>query len=401
MNVSGGSTPWSVTDPDEATISANTSSTSYTDSLAQTAMTINNSGNLDYSYADDNGNTQMYTSVVGPTYNWVTHFACTGISDLNYPNWFALPASVSTPTGEQYTFLYEQTPGYGSGNTTGRLAKITYPSGGSISYAYSGGNNGINCNSGVVPTLTVTVNDRNGNVKHWTYTNTNNSATPGNFTVTVQDPANNYTVYSFSGDLQTRRQVYEGAVKPANLLLTETTCYNGNFATCATPSNVPSVVGQTDKYTYPGSSASPSLLETKYDAYGNVIEVKKYGFGAAFPPTGNPVSDTTISYDGENGVTCGTLSAPYMFDRPCTMATVEASGATVSQVLYTYNATGHAIEAQRLVNGSMYLTTYASYNGNGTVATSTDVNLAKTNYYYNGSGGCNGPPPNLHELARG
>jgi RHS repeat-associated protein len=392
VNISGGSTPWSVTDPDGATIKASgTSPVQYTDSLAQPAVAINYTGNFNYtySYADDNGNTQMYTYTAGPTYNWVTNFACQGTNDSNYSNWFTLPASITTPTGEKYTFSYEQTPGYGSGNTTGRLTQITYPSGGSISYAYSGGNNGINCNSGVVPTLTVTVNDRNGNVKQWAYTNSNNSLTPGNFTVTVKDPANNNTVYSFSGDYQTQRQVYEGAVAPANLLLIEITCYNGNFTNCAAPSAVPSAVTQTDKYTYSGSSTSPSLQETKYDKYGNVIELKKYDFGAAMPPTGNPVSDTTISYDGENGVSCGTLSSLYMFDRPCSVTTVNASGTTVSQELYTYNATGHVIETQRLVSGSTYLTSYASYNSTGTVATSTDVNSAVTSYYYNGTGGCN------------
>jgi hypothetical protein len=36
-----------------------------------------------------------------------------------------------------------------------------------------------------------------------------------------------------------------------------------------------------------------NLVETKFDAtYGNVLEIKRYDFGAAMPPTGNPMSDT-------------------------------------------------------------------------------------------------------------
>ena len=41
------------------------------------------------------------------------------------------------------------------------------------------------------------------------------------------------------------------------------------------------------------------------------------------------------------------------------------------------------------VTGSTYLTTSATYNSNGTVASTTDVNQALTNYFYNGTGGCN------------
>src|SRR5207248_2810290 len=42
----------------------------------------------------------------------------------------------------------------------------------------------------------------------------------------VTDPQSNVTVYTFSGIYETQRQIYQGAVAPANLLQTVVTCYN-------------------------------------------------------------------------------------------------------------------------------------------------------------------------------
>jgi len=275
---------------------------------------------------------------------------------------------------------------------------MALPAGGSISYAYSGGTNGLACPSPatasyVVPTLTRTVKDNNGHTEKWTYVNSNNTENSSIFTVTIQDPANNYTVYTFSyqasvhAAYQTEKQVYQGSISAQNLINTEITCYNGNFTSCSSAPNGYTSINQTDVYSYPGTSATPSLVETKYDPYGNVAEVKKYGYGVAVPPSGPPVFDTTISQAGVNGVSCGTV-APYQFDRPCSVTTVNSAGNTVSQVNYTYT-NGHPTQTATLVSGSTYLTSNASYNSNGTISSYTDVNNAVTKYYYNGSGGCN------------
>jgi hypothetical protein len=77
-----------------------------------------------------------------------------------------------------------------------------------------------------------------------------------------------------------------------------------------------------------------------------------------------------------------------MHDRPCTVTVTDSSG-TISQAKYTYNAAGHPTQTSKLVGGSTYLTSYATYNANGTVASVTDANSKTTNYYYNGTGGCN------------
>ena len=52
---------------------------------------------------------------------------------------------------------------------TGRIAKVTLPTGGRISYAYSGESQGINCSDGSTATLTRTLNDDPAG-STWTYT---------------------------------------------------------------------------------------------------------------------------------------------------------------------------------------------------------------------------------------
>jgi RHS repeat-associated protein len=380
----------------------------YTDSFGQVALksTLCNNGTYGpdtYVYTDKNGGNQTYT-VAYTSMHWKTNFggACADydVSGALFPT-----TITETPSGQQYTLSYESTPGY-PGDVTGRIQQITFPSGGYINYAYSGGTNGLNCSGTgrvVVPTLTKTVNDGNGHSGIWTYAN--NSLSNGSYTLTETDPAGNQTVYSFYYQHQTEAQVYQGPASPNNLISTTVTCYNGNFSNCPTsgPSSQTLRISQADVFTYPGSSSSASLVETKYNSTGppnnhgagTIAEVKKYDFGAAtsLPPTAaptiSPLSDTTITYDG-NGASCGALAAnSNINDRPCSITTSNSSGATVSQVNYTYNSTGHPTQTSTLVSGSTYLTSSASYNASGTRASFTDPNGAITNYFYNGTGGCN------------
>jgi hypothetical protein len=230
------------------------------------------------------------------------------------------PTNVTLPDGSQFNITYENTSG-SSTTFTGRAASLGLPTGGTISYSYSGGTNstGINCTDGTYATVTRTTPDG-----IWTYTHTPPSGTilqvamvqltggpsgvyvpaagylshkpfsvgqqvtfvgvgqatflngqswtinavssvgglpnvpnpsitgwydivlanPNKLvytgaesqgyivsgdttsTTTVQDPAGNQTVYKLSGPFQTEKLVYNGAVSPTNLLLTQITCYN-------------------------------------------------------------------------------------------------------------------------------------------------------------------------------
>src|SRR5206468_9607900 len=97
-----------------------------------------------------------------------TYFNIFGISE--YPRTsVALVSSVVLPDNSQYSFTYEATPGAGgctplSGTTscvTGRIASVTLPTGGQITYGYSGGSNGI-FGDGTTATLTRTLSDGAG-----------------------------------------------------------------------------------------------------------------------------------------------------------------------------------------------------------------------------------------------
>lgn len=393
-------------DPDGASISHGTTSSggaSVIDSLNTTVLTGATIWNIltpTLSYLDVNGNPQNFTSAVALE-SVATNFQCGDPVDRP-PSAVNLLTSLTLPDGGQYMFSYEKAQNVTPLSYTGRLQTISFPSGGSISYGYSEGNSGILCGPQTVPKLTVTVDDNNGNNGSYIYLSSlgTTGSTWDNFTVTKTDPANNQTVYTFSGEFQTQAVTYQGGCPTGTvgcngggtLLRTVTTCYNQNYVTqsaCVTPSSAPILpVTQTDVYTSLNSGGY-SLTETVYDTYGNVTHVKNYDYGATFPPSGTPLSEVQTVYNMGN--TCGTLSS-YIYDLPCTITTFR-SGSTASQVSYTYSATGHPTQTTTSVGGSATpLTSTASYNLNGTVATIFDVNTnTQSTYGYNETGNCVSP----------
>jgi RHS repeat-associated protein len=390
-----------LTDPDNVTMQKTYSTADYyTDTLGQTAISFslgNATGSPDtYTFTGGDGNTQTYT-VTYATKTLATAFNCTNplVAEANQKTIY-LPSTVTfQSTGQTYTLLYEQTPGYSSAYSTGRLTKITFPSGGSVSYAYSdaNGHNGIECNSGVVPTLTRTVNDNNGNISTYTYVNSgilngSNYAVTADFPYAHGNSGNSTIVYNFANNFQTQAKYYQAGAT-GTPLRTVLTCYGGNFNACATSGVNPGSVTQTDVYTYPGdTTANPSLVETKRDAYGNVTEVKKYDFGAAIPPVGNPVSDTVISYGQSwNGTSCTAYASGYINNTPCYSHTINSAGTDVAKTQITYSNTGHPTTTTRWISGSTYLTSSSAYNTNGTLHTTTDPNSNITTLNYDGS--CN------------
>jgi RHS repeat-associated protein len=412
-NYSTGATTKTTTDPDGVTMSAASSfnsgetqsTTAYTDTLGEVAMTYTTSfgaetGEPDtYTYTDVNGNTQTF-QVNYSSYTLQTAFGCTGVAEEGpIQKW--LPSSINTPIGN-FTISYETTPGY-SGNgpdgpyATGRVAQLTYPTGGYVSYAYSGGNNGINCNSQVVPTLTRTVHDNYSNQSSvWTYANTNNSNTFSNFTVTVKDPATNQTVYSFADENQTQAAYYQGSAS-GTPLKNVITCYNGATTNCVSLSGTPGLpITETDVYTSLNGSSS-NRVKTTYDSYGNVTAALGYDFGGT-----TPLSSTYTSYGqswSSSSGPCTPYSSGYVSNTPCYSHIENSAGTDVAKTQITYGSTGHPTTTQKWTSGSSSLTSTATYNSNGTVATSTDVNGAVSTYAYNGTGGCNNLLPTSVSVA--
>jgi hypothetical protein len=389
-----------LTDPDRNTLqysfTPNTGAMSFTDTLLKTVVsgTIHSSSTPGsqssaetYQYKDVNQANQPFT-VTYTGWPQRTAFGCSGVNDINTGTTNVyFPTTISLPDGSAYQIGYETTPNYSS-DVTGRIASITLPSGGSISYTYAdgAGHHGMNCASQVVPTLTRTVYDNNGHSSPWTYASTRSGGSPDDYTVTVTDPASNQAVYSFSGELQTQVASYQGSATGTPLRIT-LTCYNGHLTSCAAPN--PTVVypiTQRDVYTNFNSSSptTGNLVETQYDSYGNMTALKKYDWGPTL------VSQTYISYGQSwNGTSCSAYTSANIYNTPCYIHTENASGTDLAKTQITYSGTGHPTSTARWVSGTTnpWLTSYASYNTNGTVATTTDPDGGVTNYSY--ANGCN------------
>jgi len=382
-------------DPDGNSINGST------DTLNTTALTVTlgsyGSGQPDkYQYNDSGGNPQT-VQVNYTQYTQQTNFGCSGGIPYELgPTSVYLPSSITLPTGGQYTISYETTPNdtHNPHYVTGRLAKLTLPSGGYVSYGYSGGNHGVNCTSLVVPTITRTVSDNNGNSGTWTYVNTNNLS--NNFTVTETTPprpgnsTGDTITHYFSGEYETQRIVQDVNL---GVLSTTTTCYGSKGATpptppnCVTLSTVPTLpITETDVYTSLNTSATNRVKTTFDSTYGNVTSVIAYDFGASTPTT-----QTFMSYGQSwNGTACTAYpSGTNINTTPCYSHTENSSGTDVAKTKITFSNTGHPTSTARWVSGSAWLTSTASYNSNGTIAWSKDPANNQTTFAYNGSGGCN------------
>jgi hypothetical protein len=182
----------------------------FTDTLGLVALAVTGSSSSAqrFAYKDTLGSPQRVVVNYGP-YTVQTAFGCSGIGEYG-PEVTQLVSSIAFPDGSTYTFNYEHTPGV-SGNVTGRLLSVTLPTGGTISYAYSGSNNGISCVDGSAMGLTRTLtNDPAGSTRSYTRTiGTTTSSTA------VVDGLHNALNYSFvatsNGPYETQRQEYNGA----------------------------------------------------------------------------------------------------------------------------------------------------------------------------------------------
>jgi RHS repeat-associated protein len=250
----------------------------------------------------------------------------------------------------------------------------------------------MDCVTFVVPKLTVTVNDNNGNSSPYIYMNSDTgAASPNNFTVTKTDPGSNETLFNFSGEYQTQAKYYQGT---GTVLKTAITCYGvsgaapPSRANCPTPTTTPSLpITETDVYTSLGSS-SYNEVRTTFDAtYGNVTYAGAYDFGASAV-----TSQNLISYGSWNGSACVAVGN-YINDKPCQTSTQDSAGNTYAATDFAYNQKGHPTNIGKWTGASTaWLVTYPSWNSNGTMSQVKDPagNITTFGYAPTGSGGCNG-----------
>jgi RHS repeat-associated protein len=366
----------SVTDPNGNVVSASLSGTTatFTDSLGMTVLTISAPGggaSTTYTYTGPNGPatyTEMYSS-----YTVQTNFGCSGITEFGATQEY-LVSEIELPDNTRYTFTYEGTPGH-SGNVTGRLASVTLPTAGTISYSYSGGSNGITCADGSTATLTRSTPDG-----AWTYAHSESGSA---WTTVVTDPAGNQTTMNFQGLYETERQVYQGSSSGGRLLRTVSSCYNGNSSSCNTTAITLPITQRTVTTTLPttGGGTAESEVNTYYNSYGLVTKNDEYDYG----------NGSVGAFKRETMTCYATLSNANIVDRPSNILIYSATGnpsnctgtsGLVAETSYGYDGNGNLTSETRTNTGgspsSVSRTfTYGSY---GVLTQSTDFKNNPTTY---------------------
>ena len=113
-----------------------TSTGTFTDTLGMMAPSVAGSGTptspKTFTYTAPSGAAAAYTMSY-KTYMVKTNFGCSQDADYG-PISNSMVDRITLPDGTFYQFEYEATPGF-TGDITGRLASITLPTGGTISYA--------------------------------------------------------------------------------------------------------------------------------------------------------------------------------------------------------------------------------------------------------------------------
>jgi hypothetical protein len=291
----------------------------FTDTMGMKVLAVSGTAPSPVTMAFTDASGTARTATIDYTTSKVqTEFGCSGITEATMTN-VPLVSSITMADGSAYEFTYEQTPSPGSsGSVTGRVASITLPTGGKISYAYTGASNGIVCADGSTMGLTRTAIADTG-TSIWTYTR---SGTTSPFSkTTVTDGLGNKTDLSFveptiNADpaeyYETGRDTYNGTDSGTPLMALYY-CYNQATSCGTTPLTLP--ISQIDTYSVPDGVAMTGST-VKFNNYGLETERDTYDFGTAtarggplqkefwnYPTTGivNLISSYQV-YDASNNL---------------------------------------------------------------------------------------------------
>lgn len=378
-----------------------------TDTLGTTALTITGTAPnpVSFTYAAPSGASASYRMVYS-TYTIQTNFGCSGITEYgaNGTTTASLVSEIDLPDisvnpNDKYAFTYETTPldTHNPPHVTGRIKSITLPTGGTISYTYTGGpllgdgvtHTGITCADGSTAGLQRSTPDTGS--AYWQYDRSAGSGAA--YTTTITDPQGNQSVLQFQGIYQTQRDTYQGAVSPSNLLQTVQTCYNGNASNC-TSTSVSVPITQTNVTTI-----LPGGLQSEHDdfwnTYGAPTETDEYDFGGA--PHGSLLKKTLATYASLGNITA--------FQQ--TVTAQDGNGAPVAKTTFNYDEStptatsgtpqhvsvstprGNLTSAYTYTSATNYLTKSATYYDTGNPKTTTDVNGGVTTFNYSsGAASC-------------
>ncbi len=369
--------------------------TDYTGNKALSVAGLNTSAPT-YSYNDQAGTTRNI-AVTTTSYVIRTAFGCSNligvIGEYNTgTSQLPLVTAITMPDGSSYQFTYEVTPGFPA-DRTGRLATVTLPTGGVITYTYNGVNHGINCQDGGTSGFTEQTPDGT-----WTFTRTIQAN--GQVQTVVLTPSGQTVTYLFmkSPQLEVSRTYAESG---GTVTGTVVTCYNGNvtMSTCANAISIPTITPtEITAFTQMfNSSGRVSEVDTTYSSVSLPTLVKKYDFGSGAP--GALLEQATLAYGSYNGSSCTVLGNHII--KPCSVQVVdEPSGNTKSLTYYSYDQTtptvlsgttqhvsvtgsrGNLQKVQTAIGNGSFLTTTTTNYDTGAVQTVTDTNGAQTTYNY-------------------
>jgi RHS repeat-associated protein len=247
--------------------------------------------------------------------------------------------SIVLPNGTAWTYEFGPSPSDPPGVNYGDLTKITFPTGGSISYTY------INSRySRFVATRATNANDGAG-PHTWTYTWPAISVLPTQMGSTLQtvvtNPLGNDEVHTFTlfdTWRETQYQFYQGSRTSGSLLKTITTDWTPASTNSVFPIRSTTIL----------ANGSTSKVEQDYDqllqwgngtssSYGNVIAERAYDFGSG--ASGPLLKTTTTNYQAFNNTTYLTKN---LLNIPTNVSIYDGSGNLKSSVSYSYDGTARA-----------------------------------------------------------
>jgi RHS repeat-associated protein len=374
----------------------------FTDTLGMTALTVAGSGTptspMTFTYGAPSANASYTVKYTALTVQ--TSFGCSGVTEYG-PISNNLVTEIDLPDSSKYIFTYEPTPGVPA-NVTGRLASVTLPTGGTISYTYTGGGTGhITCTDGSASGLNRQTLDGT-----WTYSRSPETAAA--YVTKVTDPQGNDALIQFQGIYETQRNVYHGAapafstfpipestLQTSNLLRETQTCYNTAVTACTNTAVTLPITQRTITIGLSGAASWASAQTCqhiyKYNATGSLTEQDDFDYGVGTP--GAPLKKTALTY--------ATLTNITSFRQQVTVS--NGAGTIISQTNYNYGDTvtattgtpqhitpttsrGNLLSINYYTHGTAFLTKSMTYFDTGKVQTVTDVNGAQTTYAYGACG---------------
>lgn len=343
--------------------------TDWVDSSGRLALKVinNTSSNPDstqYQYRDTTGAWNPITLSMTAKNIW-TNFNCSGVSEYSATS-IKIPTNVALPNGTNYVIEYEANALH-SGYVTGRISKITLPTGGYIQYAYSG----TDCNDGSTLTLTRTTSDGNTSATT-TYIRSQNQTRVIDPQLPYDSVANE-TRYTFdSSGIATMIEIFQGSSASGTLLRKVENAWSPAHDAITVTTTV-------------GSKQSKTT--SAFDMYGNLSSTTEFDWGGA-----TPLRSTAYTYN-----TSQAYQDARILNRP---TRVEIHAGATTDVLqsatdYVYDESGHITSCPASVpqhNDGLYGCSSTTPRGNLTTmkhyvdVSGTGANPVITSFNYDSLG---------------